>query len=54
MTEFGIKYIDTYNEDYFPAISSNSNFHDCNGHFIVSAKQEYTKNVVKFLQENKN
>ena len=47
-----IPLIDTYNETDFPNMTENSNYHDCNGHFIVSAKQIYTRSVCRWLKKS--
>ena len=51
MLENDIKFINTYDDKFFPNMSKNSNFHDCNGHLVLPAKVEYTKMLCRYLME---
>ena len=49
--EHSLFLINTYDESVFPDMSKNTNYHDCNGHFVISAKQLYTQNVCNILKK---
>ena len=45
-----ISYIDMYDENLFPNIADNSNYHDITGHLIVPAKKHYTELVCQYIR----
>lgn len=52
--ELNIKYIDTFDENYFPDSTNNKNFRDCPGHMTRSYPEIYTKAICKWIKETQS
>lgn len=50
--ELGVKYIDTYDENYFPNPSDNAHFRDCAGHFTSNYGTQYTNGICRWIKDN--
>lgn len=48
----GIKFIDTFDNFYFPFSTENSNFKDCYGHITGAYRKDYTLAVCRYIMEN--